>query len=119
MLSRTADSLFWFSRYIERAENTARLLEAAGRLSALPTHYAGSTNEWESALSATGALHQYYLTHEAATADDVVSFLAFDEGNPSSIKSCVQAARANARAVRTALTVEMWVRLRDRDHYNI
>ncbi|MEZ5839510.1 MAG: alpha-E domain-containing protein [Hyphomicrobiales bacterium] len=113
MLSRTADSLFWFSRYVERAENTARLLEAAGRLSSLPTHYAGSTNEWESALLATGALGQFYQGNEEATADSVVAFLAFDEENPSSIKSCVQGARANARAVRTALTIETWEAIND------
>ena len=52
MLSRTADSLFWLARYVERADNTARIIDAASRLAAMPISYAGSSNEWESALAA-------------------------------------------------------------------
>lgn len=108
MLSRTADSLYWLSRYIERAENTARIIDAASRLAALPVGYGGSTNEWESALSATGALDAFFANHEEATAEAVVEFLAFSPQNPSSIKNCLEAARTNARSVRTALTTELW-----------
>ena len=108
MLSRTADRLYWLSRYIERAENTARIIDAASRLAALPAGYGASTNEWESALSATGCLDSFYGHHDEATPEAVVEFLAFSAQNPSSIKSCLEVARSNARSVRTALTTEMW-----------
>lgn len=108
MLSRTADSLFWLSRYLERADNIARIIDAANRLATLPVSYAGETNEWESALAAAGALATFKEHHSTATRAAVVDFLAFSPSNPSSIKSCLGTARANARAVRTALTYEMW-----------
>lgn len=109
MLSRTADSLFWLSRYVERAENTARIIDAASRLAALPSGYGATTNEWESALAATGCLAAFRETYgEEPTAEAAVDFLAFSPANPSSIKSCLETARFNARAVRTALTAEMW-----------
>ena len=104
MLSRTADSLFWLSRYVERADYLARVLEAASRLSALPKAYGSGGNEWESALATAGcidAFHQVYETPDAAT---VIDFLAFSEQNPSSIRRCLETARTNARAVRTAIT---------------
>jgi uncharacterized alpha-E superfamily protein len=109
MLSRTADSLFWLSRYVERAENTARIIDAASRLSVMPTGYGSTGNEWESALSATGCLENFTAVYgEEATAESAVDFLAFSPANPSSIKNCLEIARFNARAVRTALTAEMW-----------
>jgi len=108
MLSRTADSIYWLSRYIERAENTARIIDAASRLAALPAGYGGSTNEWESALSSTGSLEAFNAQYDVATAENVVEFLVFSATNSSSIKSCLEVARSNARAVRTALTTEMW-----------
>jgi uncharacterized alpha-E superfamily protein len=108
MLSRTADNLYWFARYIERADNTARILEAANRLTAMPIAYSGTSNEWESAVAATGHLNAFRAAYPDATADNVVSFLAFSTANPSSIKMCVETGRANARAVRTALTAVMW-----------
>lgn len=109
MLSRTADSLFWLSRYVERAENTARIIDAASRLAALPTGYGSTGNEWESALAATGCLDAFTATYgEEATAESAIDFLAFSPANSSSIKNCMEIARFNARAVRTALTAEMW-----------
>jgi uncharacterized alpha-E superfamily protein len=108
MLSRTADSLFWLSRYVERADNTARIIDAASRLAAMPISYAGTSNEWESAIAAAGALSAFYDHHEEAGRDAVIAFLAFSTDNPSSIKSCLETARHNARAVRTALTADMW-----------
>jgi uncharacterized alpha-E superfamily protein len=109
MLSRTADSLFWLSRYVERAENIARTIDAASRLSALPTGYGAAGNEWESALAASGCLDAFTEIYgEEATADAAIDFLAFSPANPSSIKNCLEIARFNARAVRTALTAEMW-----------
>jgi uncharacterized alpha-E superfamily protein len=110
MLSRTADSLFWLSRYVERADNTARIIDAASRLTSMPLSYAGTSNEWESALSAAGALNGFARHHPGTEAnlDTVIHYLAFSEDNPSSIRMCLETARHNARAVRTALTAEMW-----------
>ena len=108
MLSRTADSLFWLSRYVERADNTARIIDAASRLAAMPISYAGTSNEWESALAAAGALHGFEDYHHEASRDAAIDFLAFSSANSSSIKSCLETARTNARAVRTALTADMW-----------
>ncbi len=108
MLSRTADSLFWLSRYLERADNTARIIDAASRLVAMPISYAGESNEWESALAAAGALEAFKQLYKEADRDSVIDFLAFSSLNSSSIKSCLETARNNARAVRTALTSEMW-----------
>ncbi len=108
MLSRTADSLFWMARYMERAEFLARTIEAAQRLSALPTAYNEHGTEWESALESSGVADAYHLRHETAEADSVIDFLAFDAANPSSIRNCIESARTNGRAVRTALTAEMW-----------
>jgi uncharacterized alpha-E superfamily protein len=108
LLSRTADDLFWLARYVERAENTARIIDAALRLSSLPTGYGGSGNEWESAVIATGNHDLFTSLYEEATRETVVEFLAFSPQNPSSIRSCLTVARRSARAVRTAITVEMW-----------
>ncbi len=108
MLSRTADNLFWMSRYVERAESLARILEATQRLSSLPVAYGGSTNEWESAVATAGCGDAFRAVHDEATAETVVDYLVFSEDNPSSIRSCFRTARTNARAVRTALTGEMW-----------
>lgn len=108
MLSRTADNLFWLARYVERAENTARIVDAASRLAAMPIAYAGGSNEWESAVAATGSLGLFKSLGKEATAESVVEFLALSPENPSSIRSCLERARVNARTVRTALTSEMW-----------
>ena len=108
MLSRTADNLFWLSRYVERADYLARILDAATRLSVLPTSYTGESNEWDSALTTAGCRDIFYETHKHATAETVAAFLAFAPENPFSIQKCLEMARFNARAVRTALTTEMW-----------
>lgn len=108
MLSRHADNLFWLARYVERAENTARLLEAAARLSAMPVSHAEGSNEWEMAVAATGTLDSFQEAYGEANARTVVEHLAFSTFNPSSIRSCMEVARTNARSVRTALTMDMW-----------
>jgi uncharacterized alpha-E superfamily protein len=108
MLSRHADNLFWLARYVERAENTARLLEAAARLSAMPVSHADGADEWEMAVAATGTLDSFTAAYGEANARTVVDHLAFSATNPSSIRSCLEVARTNARAVRTALTMDMW-----------
>jgi uncharacterized alpha-E superfamily protein len=108
MLSRTADTLFWLGRYVERADNTARIIDAANRLATVPDTLAGETSEWEPALAAAGVLHTFGEHHDEVDRDPAIAFLAFSPANPSSIKNCLGTARANARAVRTALTAEMW-----------
>jgi uncharacterized alpha-E superfamily protein len=108
MLSRTADNLFWLSRYVERAEYLARILDAAQRLTTLPLAYMGSTNEWDSVVATVGCVNGFYATYEEADRTTVAEFLAFSPENSSSISACFETARSNARAVRTALTAEMW-----------
>jgi uncharacterized alpha-E superfamily protein len=108
MLARTADNLYWLSRYVERAEYLARILEATYRVATLPVAYAGTTNEWETAISTADCADLFFSIYDGADEQNVTEFLAFSPANPSSIRGCFDIARANARAVRTALTVEMW-----------
>ena len=108
MLSRTADNLYWLARYVERAEYLARILEATQRLTAMPLAYVGETNEWESAVATAGCAAAFFAVHSEANEETVTEFLAFSTENPSSIRNCFEVARTNARAVRTALTMEMW-----------
>jgi uncharacterized alpha-E superfamily protein len=108
MLSRTADNLYWLFRYTERADFVARILDATMRLAALPSSYGGERNEWEGAVAAAGSLDEFRRLYSALNEDTVRDFLAFSPNNPSSIASCIQVARENARAVRTALTTPMW-----------
>lgn len=108
MLARTADNLYWLARYVERAEYLARILDATLRLTTLPIAYVGASNEWESAVAAAGCTTAFFNSHAEANLQTVTEFLAFSSSNPSSIRSCFESARLNARAVRTALTHEMW-----------
>ena len=108
MLARTADSLFWLSRYVERAECLARILDATYRLSALPLAYGAEGNEWESAVATAGCIESFEAVHSLADERSVTDFLCFSPDNRSSIRNCLEIARANARDVRTALTIEMW-----------
>jgi uncharacterized alpha-E superfamily protein len=108
MLSRTADNLYWLARYVERAEYLARILEAAQRLTAIPIAYGGTSNEWESTVATAGCAAAFFSRYDEANEENVTDFLAFSTANPSSIRNCFEVARTNARAVRTALTVEMW-----------
>ncbi len=106
MLARTAESLFWLARYMERADYLARLLQVAGHMSSVRTD--SDRSEWESAIVAAGCRDGYFAEHPEPSADTVVAWLAFNPDNPSSIVSCIETARRNARAVRTALTADMW-----------
>lgn len=108
MLSRTADNLYWLSRYVERAENLARILDVASRLANLPSAYAGTSNEWESAIATAACADGFRLHYNEASPENVIEYIGFSEKNPASIKNCIEIARQNARAVRTALTTEMW-----------
>ena len=108
MLSRTADHLFWMSRYTERAENTARLLDINYQTSLLPQSDAVALVGWQGLLSISELLPAYSKKHDEIRPRDVMEFMVKDEGNPSSIVSCLGAARENARAVRGTLTTEVW-----------
>lgn len=107
MLSRTASSLYWLGRYVERAEFTARLIEATIRLDALSPRPAGQ-GAWESALVVASADAGFAETGEGLTPANVSRYLTLSRDNPSSIRSCLDKARSNARAVRTALSREAW-----------
>ncbi len=113
MLSRTAESLFWLARYTERAGNVARGLSVASRMAALSARLGDDGAEWRSLLTASGGDEDFYRKHDVATQERVVHWLVHDPDNPSSITQCLDAARRNARAVRTALTVDMWEALND------
>ncbi len=108
MLSRTADSLFWLARYVERAENVARLVAVAHRMASVARSLGSAGNEWLSTLIATGCATGFFAKYSEAVPADVVDYLVRDPDNPSSIVSCLETARGNARAVRTALTADMW-----------
>ena len=84
MLSRTADSLFWTARYLERADFLARILDSALRLSSMPATKAGP-NTWESVIASAGVANAFYAHRQTATERTVRDFLAFDPDNPSSI----------------------------------
>src|SRR6185312_400431 len=101
-------NMYWLARYVERAEYLARILEATQRLSAVPTSEGATTNEWESAVATAGCAAGFFSAHKEANEQTVTDFLAFSPDNPSSIRSCFEVARSNARSVRTALTMEMW-----------
>lgn len=109
MLSRTAENLYWLARYMERAETMARLLEVGYRMGMMPSAAEGYRNEWASLLAAAGVAGGFQEKYgEEARQRDVETWLFFDRENPSSVVSCVESARQNGRAVRTALTTDMW-----------
>ncbi|WP_420142848.1 alpha-E domain-containing protein [Sphingomonas sp.] len=107
MLSRTAASLYWMGRYVERAEFTARLIEATLRLDALSPRPAGKA-AWESALLVVAAGCAFAGTERAGDPQAVAGYLTLAPDNSSSIRACLDAARNNAKSVRTALTRDVW-----------
>jgi len=113
MLSRMADHLFWLSRYTERAENLARILDVTQRLAAMPSACGGAGNVWQSAIATAALEDAFNARYSEATRVNVVRFIAGIDDNPHSIKTCIETARANARAVRTTITTEMWEILND------
>ncbi|WP_124949428.1 alpha-E domain-containing protein [Sulfuriferula thiophila] len=109
MLSRTADHLFWMARYIERAENTARVLDVTHNTSLLPDDTEGAeTHLWYAPLNISGCAEAYLTKHQLVESRAVNRFIALDPDNPASIYTSLMLARENARAVRGAITSEMW-----------
>ena len=108
MLSRTADHLFWMARYMERAENLARMLEVNYRMALLPQSRAEADDQWVALLKIMSLDEHFRERHGAVTPDAVLRYMIFDDANPSSIRSCLRATRENAHAVRGTLTSELW-----------
>jgi len=113
MLSRTADHLFWMARYMERAENTARMLDINLKERLLPGSGDSEARGLRAMLRISELEPAFDARHKAMTRESVLNFLVADPDNPSSIYSCLLAARENARAVRGTLTTEWWETLND------
>ncbi|KGF79383.1 hypothetical protein IA69_24785 [Massilia sp. JS1662] len=121
MLSRTADHLYWMARYTERAENTARMLDVAVQTAMLPQSAVDTEQAWRAMLGISELQGAFDAAYGTLDAKNVLAFMVSDPANPSSIVSCLRAARENARAVRGVLTTEVWetqnatwIELRDR-----
>ncbi len=115
MLSRVAHSLYWMSRYIERAENIARLLEVNLQflLDFQGLNDAKLKEHWDSIILSSGEEDLFAEHYKAANSRTVTEFLAFDLKNPSSILACVFSARENARMIRDQISAEMWETLNE------
>ncbi|HVN85560.1 MAG TPA: alpha-E domain-containing protein [Candidatus Binatia bacterium] len=110
MLSRVADSIYWMSRYIERAENVARCVEVNVHLT-LDLAAAATAEQWEALVTTSGDRALFAERFAVPSRTNVIKFLAFDVENPNSILSCLTAARENARLIREVITSEMWEQL--------
>ncbi|HSF71766.1 MAG TPA: alpha-E domain-containing protein, partial [Methylotenera sp.] len=108
MLSRTADHLYWMARYIERAENMARVLEVTYSMSLVPNAAQSEAALWLPALEIAGNVDQYEEEYGDVNAANVIHYLSMDVNNPSSIYNALRNARENARAVRVDMTSETW-----------
>ncbi|MGE0183711.1 MAG: alpha-E domain-containing protein [Parvularculaceae bacterium] len=106
MLGRTAGGLFWMFRYLERAENTARLIDAGHRIAL--TRASAAEDEWRSIAATAGVLDAFIAMHGEMSGSAVTDYLLAEPSNPSSVYASIKAARDNARLVRTALTREVW-----------
>ena len=111
MLSRVAASIYWMSRYIERAENVARFVDV--NLHLILDMPIGMQAQWEPLVSTTGDDEVFAERYGEASREAVIQFLAFDADNSNSIVSCLRAARENARSIRENISSEMWEQLND------
>ncbi len=108
MLSSTAEHLYWMARSMERAENTARMLDVTYRMSLLKQVLIEPHHEWRAMLSISGLHEDFEARYDQPSSDNVLHFMALDEKNPGSIYNSIFKARENARAVRGKITSEMW-----------
>ena len=106
MLSRVAFNAFWMSRYVERAENMARFIDV--NLHLMLDLQVGEADQWAPLVKVTGDRALFEEQYDEATRENVIDFLTFDEGNPSSILSCLRQARENARSIREVISSELW-----------
>jgi uncharacterized alpha-E superfamily protein len=109
MLSRVANSIYWMSRYVERAENVARFVEV--NLQLMLDSPAGQDQQWAPIVATSGDNADFEKRYGEATQQNVIQFLAFDAENPNSILSCLRGARENARTIREVISSEMWLQL--------
>ena len=107
MLSRIAESLFWLARYIERAEDTARILDVNYHMM-LEQSQQSYQLRWEPLIIMAGEENRFRKWYDKANAENVFEFLAFRQDNPSSIVQCIAKARENARTIRDCISREMW-----------
>ncbi|MDY7099278.1 MAG: alpha-E domain-containing protein [Pseudomonadota bacterium] len=107
MLGRTANSLFWMFRYLERAENTARLLDAGLRM-ALTRDIATAQEEWRSVISTLGTRKLYEANHNGFDGVSAWNFVLRDKTNPANVREMFSAVRSNARVARTNISDEVW-----------
>ena len=113
LLSRTADHLYWHARYIERAENTARMLGVNYDTLLMPHEPQNEINLWRATLGLSELEPQFLELYGEISTENVLRFMVTDQRNLSSIVSCLWSARENARAVRDSLTSEMWETVND------
>ena len=113
MLSRTAEGLFWLGRYMERADNLARLIEAGRRCDLTGAHVETESNEWAAILIAAGCSNTFGKDPEEATGAEACHHLILDPENPSSVQACFALARANGRAQRGSVTADVWAAVND------
>ncbi len=113
MLSRVANSLYWMSRYIERAENIARIVDTNLQLllDLRDLNEKRLAEHWLPIVQTTGDEAQFFAFHKKATANNVTEFLVFQMENPNSIIASICQARENARMVRDQITLELWEEL--------
>jgi uncharacterized alpha-E superfamily protein len=107
LLARYADCIFWLARYVERAENLARILDVNETFS---RDSRGGQN-WRSIVQLNSDEERFFANHKAAAAHNVVNFYVVDGDNPTSIVSTIRYARENARTLRPLISTEMWVQL--------
>lgn len=107
MLGRTANGLFWMFRYLERAENTGRLLDAGLRM-ALTRDVETAQEEWRSVISTLGLKSQYEATHDSYDGQSVWNFVLRDRANPANVREMFSAVRNNARLARTQISTQVW-----------
>jgi len=108
MLSRTADHLFWMSRYVERAENIARLLDVTWQMSLVPQSLEAANQNWNAIIALNSLEEAYAKKYTEVNAENVLRFMVSDHDNYASIHSCLRLARENGHAVRGTITSEMW-----------
>lgn len=111
MLSRVAESIYWMSRYVERAENVARFVDV--NLKLMLDSPGGLSQQWQPLVNISGDDQDFAKRYNGATDRNVIQFLTFDRQNLNSILSCLRAARENARTVREIISSEMWLQLNE------
>jgi uncharacterized alpha-E superfamily protein len=112
MLSRVAESIFWMSRYIERAENVARFIDVNMQLAMdVGSERAQAAEQWAPLVATTGDFDHFTELYGKPDRHKAIDFLTFDDRNPNSILSCLQRARENARTVREMISSPMWEEL--------